>query len=75
MRLTPYENWEVKNEITKMAFKLLDEIISHWNGSPPKAVELAWENFNGRKKESDDAWDVYTNDELRKDRLLAKKVR
>jgi len=36
---------------------------------------MGWEIFNAKRQEADDAWDVYTNDELRKDRLLAKQVR
>ena len=75
MRLTPYEKWELKDKSAKESFKLIDEIVKNWQEAPNKVVQMGWEIFNAKKQEADDAWDVYTNDELRKDRLLAKQVR
>jgi len=72
MRLTPYEKWELKDKSAKESFKLIDEIVKNWQEAPNKVVQMGWEIFNAKKQEADDAWDVYTNDELRKDRLLAK---
>jgi len=75
MRLTPYEKWELKDKSAKESFKLIDEIVKNWQEAPNKVVQMGWEIFNAKRQEADDAWDVYTNDELRKDRLLAKQVR
>ena len=75
MRLTPYEKWELKDKSAKASFELIDEIVKNWQEAPNKVVQMGWEIFNAKRQEADDAWDVYTNDELRKDRLLAKQVR